>query len=363
MRKLVLLVLLLAGLAPAFASASVPDVPRHAVVLLYHRFGDPRYPTTNIDMPQFRAQLNYLASNGFHVWPLGRIIRHLRDGRPIPDHTVAITIDDAYRTVYENAYPLLRAHHFPFTVFVATRVVDEHGDSFMTWQQMREMARHGATFADHTVDHAHLVDRPGGESEKAWAKQVRRDVREAQRRLQAELGSRTNTGPKLFAYPYGEYDPALQRMLQKMGYVSFGQQSGAIGPGSDLEALPRFPMAGRFGTMEQFRSKIDTLPLPVTSATPDDPVVSRSQDPPVMTLALGSGLSRGERDQLSCYGSNQGRLPVTWLNRAHTRFRVRATRAFPERRARYNCTVPAGGGRYYWYSHPWIWPGRPESGG
>jgi len=353
---------LLAGPVPAVASATAPEIPQHAVVLLYHRFGDSRYPSTDIDMPRFRAQLNYLASNGFHVWPLPRIIRHLRDGRPIPDHTVAITVDDAYRTVYENAYPLLKAHHFPFTVFVATRVVDDHGASFMTWQQMREMAQHGATFADHTVDHPHLVDRRQGEGGHAWAKRVRREIRKAQQRLQAKLGPNSNSGPKLFAYPYGEYNPALQKMLRQMGYVSFGQQSGAIGPGSDLEALPRFPMAGRFGTMEQFRSKIDTLPLPVASATPDDPV-SPPRDPPVMTVTLGSGPTRGERDQLSCYGSNQGRVPITWLNADHTRFRVRAPKAFPERRARYNCTVPAGGGRYYWYSHPWIWPGRPESGG
>ncbi len=356
------LVLLLLPAWPVGATPAAGGVPPHAVVLLYHRFGESRYPSTNIGVRRFRRQLDYLASHGFHVWPLARIVEALRARRSLPDHTVAITVDDAYRSVYERAYPLLRAHHYPFTVFVSTEVVDDGGASFMSWAQMRAMAHHGAEFADHTVDHAYLLKRRAGESEQAWKQRVRADVTRGQERLQAELGPQTNASPRLFAYPYGEYDPALQKILRGMGYVAFGQQSGAIGPGSDFEALPRFPMAGRFATMRQFRTKIDTLPLPVRAVTPEDPLDPR-HNPPWMKLTVGPGPSRAQRNRLRCYASNQGRIAVVWLDAAHRELRVHASHAFPGRRARYNCTLPAGNGRYYWYSHLWIWPDRGETDG
>ena len=46
----------LCGAAPA-------PVPSHAVVFIYHRFGDDRYPTTDTTTAQFKAQLDWLADN------------------------------------------------------------------------------------------------------------------------------------------------------------------------------------------------------------------------------------------------------------------------------------------------------------
>src|SRR5579872_2797447 len=88
--------------------AAATPVPSHAVVFIYHRFGDDRYPTTDTTTAQFKAQLDWLAANHYEVWPLPKIVEHLKGGQDIPDHVVAITVDDAFQSFYEHGYPLLK---------------------------------------------------------------------------------------------------------------------------------------------------------------------------------------------------------------------------------------------------------------
>ena len=203
MRKLLRPAFFLLVCLTAFTcGAAVPD---HAVAFIYHRFGDARYPSTNTRMDQFRAQLDWLAANHYEVWPLPRIVEYLKDGKPIPDHVVAITVDDAFQSFYDHAYPLLKARGWPFTVFVSTEPVDAKSSDFMTWDELREMAKNGADYGDHTVDHGHLPFRLHGETDMAWADRVRADIEDAQARLQTELGKDVNSNPKLFAYPYGAH--------------------------------------------------------------------------------------------------------------------------------------------------------------
>lgn len=318
-----------------------------AVVFLYHRFGEPRYPTTNIKVDQFEAQLRYLAAHHFAIWPVQRIVAYLKDGKPLPDHTAAITIDDAYLSVYREAYPRLKARGWPFTVFVSTRAVDRHYSGFMSWDEMREMERNGASFADHSITHAHLVLHRPGETQQQWRGRVSAEVTGAQRRLHRELG----VTAKIFAYPYGEYDTALAQVVRDLGYVAFGQQSGPIGRHADLRALPRFPMAGVYAALPDFEQKAQTLELPVDQVMPWDPILHADRRP-LLTVRLAPGAFGNSG--LACYVTGQGRVPVRWLGGSRRRFVVQAPRDLPPGRSRYNCTAPAGAGRYFWYSHPWL---------
>jgi hypothetical protein len=134
-----------------------------------------------------------------------------------------------------------------------------------------------------------------------------------------------------------------------MGYLAFGQQSGAIGRHSDLRALPRFPMAEAFGDLAEFRTKVATLPMPVTAVEPWDPVVATGL--PRVTVTLAD--QRLAVDRLACFISGQGAVTVKWLE-ADTRFEVGPASPFPAGRHRVNCTVPGSDGRFHWFSHPWI---------
>ncbi|GAB4355435.1 MAG: polysaccharide deacetylase family protein [Gammaproteobacteria bacterium] len=318
-----------------------------AVVFMYHRFGEDRYPSTSVRIDQFEAHLGHLKMHNYQVWPLERIVQYRKARRAIPDKVVAITIDDAYLSVYESAYPRLKALGWPFTVFVSTEPVDRRLKGFMNWDQMREMARNGARFANHGVTHSHLLKRLPGEDEAAWRARMRWELEEAQRRLEAEL----DVTERLFAYPYGEYDEALAALVRERDFVGFGQQSGPIGPRADLRALPRFPMAEPYADLAGFRQKLHTLEMPVLRAEPWDPL-RRQRDRPRLELTLSSSLKRA--DEVRCYVSGQGLAEVAWLDESKTRLRVEARERLPLGRSRYNCTVPGPEGRYYWYSHPWL---------
>jgi peptidoglycan/xylan/chitin deacetylase (PgdA/CDA1 family) len=317
----------------------------NAVVLMYHRFGEDSYPSTNIRVEQLEAQLEHLREGGYTVVPLADVLEVLTGGGSLPPRAVVITIDDAYRSVYDVAFPLFKASGFPFTVFVATDPVDQGLPDYMTWDQMREMAAGGATFANHGASHDSLITRRAGEDDAVWLARVRADVEKGWRRLSDEL----DPVPGVFAYPYGEYDSAVAGMLRDMGYVAFGQQSGAVGQGSDLRALPRFPMAEAFGGLAEFRTKVASLPLPVVTVEPWDPVVSTRQ--PSIEVTLGEADAR--LSELTCYVSGQGAVEVEWLTPAK-RFSVAPARPFGEGRHRVNCTAPRNDGRYLWFSHPWI---------
>jgi peptidoglycan/xylan/chitin deacetylase (PgdA/CDA1 family) len=80
----------------------------HAVVFMYHRFGEDRYPSTSVRLEQFEAHLQFLAENDYRVWPLEQVVEHLKTGQAIPEHTVVITVDDAYLSTYTKAYPRLK---------------------------------------------------------------------------------------------------------------------------------------------------------------------------------------------------------------------------------------------------------------
>src|SRR3546814_10430794 len=87
---------------------------------MYHRFGEHKAAATNITLQQFAAHIAELTSGRYSVLPLPEIVAALREGRPLPDRTVAITIDDAYLSVYREAWPMLKAAGLPFTLFAAT---------------------------------------------------------------------------------------------------------------------------------------------------------------------------------------------------------------------------------------------------
>ena len=337
MHLVVFVLLALLG-APVLAADS-------AVVLMYHRFGEDRYPSTSIRTDQFEAQLQYLKEQNYAVVSLATVLGAMNGDSEIPERAVAITIDDAYRSVYDVAYPRLREYGFPFTVFVSTDAVDEGKAAYMSWAQMRDMAKHGASHANHGASHLSFIEIRKGETEDERLERVRADVEKGWRRLTEELVPL----PGAFAYPYGEYDTSTAALMRDLGYISFGQQSGAVGPYSDPRALPRFPMAEAYGDISQFRTKVASIPLPVTSVDPWDPVVPTTR--PSVTISLAP--SDGRLGELACFVSGQGRVGVDWQEQ-YRRFAVGPKSPLGRGRQRVNCTAPRNDGRYLWFSHPWV---------
>jgi len=94
---------------------------RQALIITYHRLSE-REGEARISARAFAEQARYLAAH-YTLVPLSHLADCLRR-RPIPPRLAAITIDDGYRDAYEIAFPILRKHRAPATVFVVTEFVD-----------------------------------------------------------------------------------------------------------------------------------------------------------------------------------------------------------------------------------------------
>ncbi|WP_426414908.1 polysaccharide deacetylase family protein [Aestuariirhabdus sp. LZHN29] len=332
----------------------VANEPYHGVVLQYHHVDDGTPHVTSTRPKDFQDHLDYIDSNGFTLWSLPRLITALQQGEAVPDRVVAITFDDAYVSIYERAFPELKKRNWPFTVFVSTDFVDSGARRALSWQQLREMVAAGAVVGNHTRSHLHIPQLLEAEDDSQRLQRVRDEVTGAQHRIDAEVGVQ----PKIFAYPYGEVDPAAQALIEELGYVAFGQQSGAIGNRSDFGFLPRFPASGAYAEIKDLSVKLWSLPLPVIQETPSSMVLPEGETRPELELLLAPGPYRAR--QIACFASGQGRMPITIDSvtidgEERVRVQSRAEQGVAPGRSRYNCTAPdARGKRYYWYSKPWL---------
>ncbi|TDX99536.1 polysaccharide deacetylase [Thiohalophilus thiocyanatoxydans] len=321
-----------------------------AVVLEYHHVAEDTPPSTSVTPETFERHMEYLAANGFEVWPLPRLVAAVRAGKDIPERTIALTFDDGYRSVYEEVFPRLQARGWPFTIFIATDSIDDGDRNFVTWDQLREMEAAGVTIGNHSVNHPHMIRRLKGEDQAAWLRRLRGEIVEAQERLDQEL----KRPARLFAYPFGEFSPAVARIVRELDFVGFGQQSGAVGSDSEFSALPRFPIATAFAGMESFAIKVRSRPLPVTATRPDSGVLEPGDDRPGLRLTLGPGPYRPEA--IRCYLGGDT-VPLELETGNPPRLSLRPARPLQPGRSKVNCTAPATDGeQWFWYSFLWMKP-------
>lgn len=320
----------------------------HAVILMYHHVDTSTPPATSVTPARFAAHMDYLDANGFNVAPLHDVLRAVEAGDALPDKTVVLTFDDGYESVLDAALPELERRGWPFTVFVSTEAIDAGFGGYLSWNELRRLAEQGATIGNHTRSHAHLVRRRDGESERDWARRVRGEIEGARARLEAEVGRAVIP---VLAYPYGEFDADVAALVDELGLYGLGQHSGAVGPTTDLRAVPRFPQATGFDGLDELASRVTARALPVRYTAEPERVLHAPGARPSLTLELGTGDYRAT--QLACFASGQGRIEIEWLDEAERRVRVRPDAALGPGRTKYNCTAPASDepGVYYWFSH------------
>ena len=122
-----LLFILLFFIIPTFSFSQTNETSQvsnanYASFIMYHRFGDSRYPSTNIKKEQFTRHIDELLKPKYNVISIEKAISAINDVEQIKDRSVVITIDDAYSSVYKYAWPIFKQHNLPFTLFVSTDV-------------------------------------------------------------------------------------------------------------------------------------------------------------------------------------------------------------------------------------------------
>ncbi|MEP4377999.1 MAG: polysaccharide deacetylase family protein [Alphaproteobacteria bacterium] len=317
--------------AALWLSLSVPaSAADSAVILMYHRFGENAFPSTNIRIAQLEAHIAELTSGPYTVMSVPDIVAAIREGRELPDRTVGITIDDGYRSIYTEAWPRFRRAGFPFTVFLSTDPIDRGFPDFMTWDQVRELQAAGVTISGHTSTHLHMAANSVERNET--------DIAHSNTRFVDELGA----VPKLFAYPFGEASSRVEQIVRAAGYTdAFGQHSGPLDASSGRYYMPRFALNEAFGDMDRFRLVANALPIPHSDMTPANPTLT--QNPPIFGFTRTADAP--QINGLACYAADQGQVSVEEIG---PRVEVRMNGLFPTGRARINCTGLGRDGRWHW---------------
>lgn len=316
-----------------------------AVMLIYHHVAEDTPRVSSVTAAEFRGHLQYLRDNNFQVIGLDVLIDQLKNGKPIADNAVVITFDDSYENNFTTAHPILQEFGYPYTIFISPGDIDKRTGPVLSWQQIKQMSEDGVLVANHAMWHEHMARPEQGESEADWLKRMRQSILDAERRIKEETGQ----NHQWLAYPYGEFSTKLELLVQEMGFIGIGQQSGAIGPLTKLTRIPRYPAAGQYADLKDLGQKLRTLAFPITDYLSADQVISAN--PPTLRLQLN--IADFRKQQLRCFAGAEVLEPV-WLN--DNTFEVKASKALNRGRSRYNCTAPSLSkkGYFYWYSQPWL---------
>ena len=331
---LILKILLIsnASFAQEISKTEIQNV-NYASVLMYHRFGENKYPTTNIKMDQFSDHIKELIKTKYNVIKIQDGLNAIQNISLVKDRSVIITIDDAYSSVFNNAWPILKKYGLPFTLFVSTDVIDNKTPGYMSWEEIRILRDNGVTIGSQTKSHPHMHN--------LSENQIVKELEFSNSRFVKEIGSK----PEIFAYPYGEYNLNVLEKVKINGFkAAFGQHSGVAHLSLGLYQLPRFAMNENYGNMQRFLLAVNAKPLPISDLSPKDPVIIKN--PPFYGFTLSDTIK--PKGIVRCFASNGIKSETKRLGK--NRIEVRLEKPFPMGRGRINCTMSAG--------ERWRWLGR-----
>lgn len=312
---------------------------------LYHRFNESKYPSTNISASLFENQLKYLVSNKIQVITLGDLFKISEPVEGKIKHVI-ITIDDAFKSFYNDGFPLLKKYGLKATLFVNTETIGS-GD-YLDWDELRELLEYGIEIGNHTHSHAYFLNEPSGKRAEVFKK----DVSLAQNIFKNKIDYTCT----IFAYPFGEYDVKMKEVIKEMGFRgAAAQNSGVISEFSDPYALPRFPMTDQFGQMATFTEKVNMNPLPVTEIIPSETIPLHN--PPELKIYFNN--LNFDLDRLQCFIQG-GDCQLFVLDKKSISIEIKAQQKLTSRRHLYTITIPQkGSNQWYWFSHQWVFPDRP----
>lgn len=232
-------------LLPLVASAApgpVDDGTRVAV-LGYHDFSETEEQTEMlIRTSKFRQQMETIRELNLPVISMDEFQRWKRGEADLPPRSVMITIDDGWKSVYTDAYPILKEFGYPFTLFLYKNYI-EGGGKALTIPMIKEMKKHGATIGSHSVSHAYPAEVKAHRREgpDAYDKFLRAEMGESKRFLEATFGDEVST----YAYPGGFHTEEMYPLAKEFGYRQlFTVIPDKVRRDSNDLTLPRYVVLG-----------------------------------------------------------------------------------------------------------------------
>ena len=246
--------------SPVLIQALEPDLK----VLMYHRFNEFKYPDTNISSAVFEEHIHYLLDQNYRILPLTKLVDFLRNSKEIPNKSVFITIDDAFKSFYDHGFPILKKLKLPFSIFVSTDFVSNHEKSdFMSWEMLRDISESNGLILNHTKNHQSLLNKE--------VDMIKQNIIENQTLIEKNLGPQ----PKILSYPFGESNINIEEIVKKLSYeIAFSQHSSNITRNENLFRLPRFALNEEFGNLSRFKLILKSKPLMVKQINFNDTILN-----------------------------------------------------------------------------------------
>ena len=214
---------------------------------MYHRFEENKYPSTNIKIKDFKRHLDLIEQNDFSF------ISHKEFEDSINsknlERKILLTIDDGFKSFYENAWPILKQRKIPFIIFINTETIGSNG--YMGWSEIKEISSFEFVhIGNHSHTHDYLVDKSD--------KEIEDDLKTSINIFKEKLNHET----KFFAYPFGEYKNSYIEIVKNLGFeYGFGQHSGVMDITKSKYELPRFPINEKYGEEKRFKTLLNTIPF------------------------------------------------------------------------------------------------------
>ena len=303
------------------------------VVLMYHRFEENKYPSTNIKIIDFIKQIDLIKKNDFifvNANDFEFSLINLKNKKK-----VLLTIDDAFKSFYDQAWPILKKDKIPFLLFVSTREIGSSG--YMTWQQIKEISKEKFVhIGNHSFSHDYLVDMTNSE--------INKDINLAKRDLKKNLGYNSS----FFSYPFGEYSNNFKNIVKDLNFkYAFGQHSGVTDETKDFYELPRFPINETYGEIKRFELILKTIPLKVKSILPAEKYINDANNPPEVTVEFFEDIKNIKL--LNCYSNELNKWKKSEIvHLDNFKIKINLIGKFTTERGRINCSLREPDGSWRW---------------
>ena len=289
---------------------------------MYHRFNENKYPSTNIQIEIFKKQIEIIKKNNFEF--NNPVEFDLKFFSPKSEKKILITIDDAFSSFYQNAWPYLKENKIPFILFVSTEPIGKFG--YMNWKQVKEIDKEDFAFiGNHSHSHKYLVNFDFEEFKK--------DIDQSIKIFEEKLGY----NPKYFSYPFGEYSLKQKKYISQKFEYAFGQHSGVIDINKDKFELPRFPINEKYGDLERFKFLLNLLPLQYKIITPEEKFITNQNNPPEMIVEFFN--EQENLNLINCFSNEGNKWDKSEIKLDKKKLVVKFREKFLFRRGRINCSL------------------------
>ena len=290
--------------------------------LMYHRFDESEYPSTNIQMDVFKKHIKIIKDLKYNFYDPKDLEKNFYT--PKVQKKILITIDDAFSSFYEVAWPYLKNERIPFILFVSTKSVGRNG--YMTWNQIKELEKENTVYiGNHSHTHSYLVDLKNEEFIS--------DINTSSSIFIKKLGY----NPFFFSYPFGEYNSSIKRYISKNFKFSFGQHSGVIDFNKDRYELPRFPINEKYGDLKRFEFLIDLSPLQFKILQPTDKYLTNNNNPPKFLVEFFD--KQRNIQNINCFSDEGNKWEKSKISINQNILKLNFREKFNFRRGRINCSL------------------------